>query len=89
MMIPTWLSIPICVVLPWCTAALFYFAGKAHRRRVDKREEQFLSLPIASAPPQRVSYDITINFAGKPEDHPDFRADILKVIENAAKEGAS
>ncbi len=81
MIIPTWLSIPLCIVLPWLSGALWYFAGKWSERR-----------RLAAPSPPRVSYDITINFAGKPDDHPGFREQLLKTFEdiaNKAPPGAS
>lgn len=79
--IPTWLSVPLCVVIPWASAALFYFAGKMHRARIDKRGPQCVNLP---PPIPRVMYDITINVVDKPDNLAGLESDLRKAIERVA-----
>lgn len=69
--IPTWLSVPLCLLLPWLAGAMWYVAGKYSERRRLR--------PVTSP---RTSYDITISFAGKREEHPDFEAQLVKVLED-------
>ena len=81
MTIPLWLFYSMDIVLVLLVGAVSVLIGREHARRKGWPRRD-LTMPERFMPPPRNSYDISINFAGKREDHPDFEAQLVKVLED-------